>query len=69
MLALLRSVVEVGTAASWIAIFVAAVITVFVAYVGIAMHAVYRASDPGQRMIRYEVFHDLLQLFGEWWHR
>jgi predicted small integral membrane protein len=69
MLALLRVATEVGAAANWIVIFISAVIAVFVAYVGIAMYATLRASDPKQQKIRYKVFHDLLRFFGGWWHQ
>jgi hypothetical protein len=64
MLELLRLLVEVCTAASWIIFFIAAVIAVFVVYVGIAMWAVIRGScDPEQRQVRYRVFRDLLRIF------
>ena len=69
MLAMLRLATEVGTAASWIFIFIAAVTAVFALYVGAAMNAVYRASDPDQRNIRYKVFRDLLRFFGGWWRQ
>ncbi len=44
MLAMLRLATEVGTAASWIFIFIAAVTAVFALYVGAAMYAVYHAA-------------------------
>jgi hypothetical protein len=44
MLELLRLLAEVGTAANWIAIFIAAVIAVFLLYLGIALRA--RATRP-----------------------
>ena len=49
--------------AKWFAIFIAAVIAVFVLYVGIALRAVLRATDEAQRRVRYQVFRDLLDLF------
>lgn len=51
---------EIGPWADWIAIFVAAVIAVFVVYVGVALWATLRCHDPGQQEIRYRVFRDLL---------
>lgn len=68
MLALLR-LAGVGAAANWIVIFIAAVIAVFVVYVGVALYATLRASDPEQQQIRYKVFHDLLRFFGGRWNR
>ena len=64
MLDLLRLLAEVGAAANWIAIFLAAVIAVFVLYLGIALYAVLHASDKEQREARYQVFRDLLDWFG-----
>jgi len=69
MLALLRLATEVGAAANWIVIFISAVIAVFVVYLGVAMCATFRASDPEQQKLRYKVFHDLLRFFGGRWHR
>jgi hypothetical protein len=56
---LLRTAAELGPTAKWLAIFFAAVTAVFVLYVGIALWAVLRKPDN----IRYQVFHDLLDLF------
>jgi hypothetical protein len=64
MLELLRLSAEVGAAANWIVIFTAAVIAVFVAYVGVAMYATLRATDPEQQKLRYKVFRDLLRIFA-----
>lgn len=64
MLALLRFAASVGAATNWVLVFIAAVIAVFVVYVGIAMYAVLRATDPEQRKVRYQVFRDLLQCFS-----
>ena len=47
----------------WGAGFSAAVIAVFVLYVGIAMVAVLRTEDEHKAEMRYRVFHDLLELF------
>jgi hypothetical protein len=54
---------EAGHGASWIVMFFAAVVAVFVLYLGIAIWATLRAPDPGQQEIRYRVFRDLLELF------
>jgi len=59
---LLRTSAELGPVATWLAIFVAAIIAVFVFYVGVALWAVLRASEQ-QRDVRYQVFRDLLDLF------
>ena len=61
--ALLRLSAEFGPMASWFLIFIAAVVAVFLAYVGIALWALLRATDPEQRQVRYQVFSDLLGLF------
>jgi hypothetical protein len=60
---LLRMLAEVGPRAIWLVIFFAAVVAVFVAYVGVALWATLRASDPEQQKLRYQVFRDLLGLF------
>jgi hypothetical protein len=52
MLELLRVLAEAGAAASWAAVFIAAIITVFVGYIGIAMYATLRACDDNQRATR-----------------
>lgn len=69
MLALSRLTAEAGAAASWIVIFVAAITAVFTPYVGIAVCAALRATDPSQQKIRYKVFRDLLRFFKGWWRR
>lgn len=56
----LRLADEAGPTADWILIFLAAIVIVFVFYVGIAMRAVLRASDRDQRQVRYQIFRDLL---------
>ena len=61
--ALLRLAAEIGPMATWFLIFIAAVVAVFVVYVGIALCAVLRAQDHDQRQVRYKVFRDLLGLF------
>jgi hypothetical protein len=69
MLALLHFAASIGAAASWVLVFVAAVVAVFVVYLGIAMYAVYQAKDPDQQKLRYKVFEDLLRVFSGWWRR
>lgn len=63
MLELLRLLAEVGTAANWTAIFIAAIIAMFMCYIGIAMCATLSARDPKQQKIRYRIFQDLLKVF------
>jgi hypothetical protein len=63
VLELLRLLAEVGAAANWIAIFIAAIIAVFMGYIGIAMYATLSATDPKQQKIRHEIFQDLLKIF------
>jgi hypothetical protein len=60
---LFRTLADLGPGASWIATFCAAVVAVFVMYIGIAIWATLRASDPDERKIRYQIFRDLLDLF------
>jgi hypothetical protein len=50
-------------AATWILMFCAAIVAVFVLYIGIAIWATLRATDPEQRNVRYQIFRDLLDLF------
>jgi hypothetical protein len=66
MLALFRLTAEADAAASWIVIFIAAIVVVFTLYVGIAMCATLRATDSSQQKIRYEIFRDLLRFFKGW---
>jgi len=47
----------------WIAGFAAAITTVLIVYLGVAMLATLRATDTAKAEIRYRVFRDLLQLF------
>ena len=60
---LLRVPAAVGPSAIWMAKFCAAVVAVFVLYVGIAIWATLHAADPEQRKVRYQIFRDLLDLF------
>lgn len=62
---LLRLVDASSPAADWILIFLAAIVAIFVLYVGIAMRAVLRAPDQDQRQVRYEVFRDLLDFLRD----
>ena len=49
--ALLQALTGLGPAAIWLVIFLAAIIAVFVLYIGIALRAVLRAQDEAQRVI------------------
>jgi hypothetical protein len=60
---LLRLLAEVGAAANWIAIFIAAVIAVFVLYLGIALRAVLRAPNKELGEIYLQAFRALLGWF------
>ena len=53
---LFRLLAEVGPQATWIVFFLAAMVAVFVLYVGIALRATLRAPDAEQREIRYQIF-------------
>ena len=57
---LLRLVDASGPAADRILIFLAAMVAIFVLYLGIAMRAVLRVPDQDQRQVRYQIFRDLL---------
>jgi hypothetical protein len=59
----LRLMAEVGPQVTWVSIFIAAVVAVFVLYVGIALWVTLHAKDPRKQKISYQVFHDLLDLF------
>jgi hypothetical protein len=61
--ALVRLMAELGLVASWLAIFFAAVIAVFVLYVGITLWAILRPGDLEHQILRYQVLRDLLDLF------
>jgi hypothetical protein len=61
---LLRLAAEAGPGAHWIVVFLAAVITAFVLYIGVAMLATFVAKDQAQGEIRYRIFSDLLGLFS-----
>lgn len=63
MESLVRVIAEVGPGATWLMVFIAAVIAVFVLYVGIALFATLRAPDDQQRTLRHEMFRELLDLF------
>jgi hypothetical protein len=60
---MLRVLAEVGPRAAWILVFLAAIVAVFVLYVGVALFATLRADDDKQQKIRYQVLRDLLDLF------
>ena len=61
--ALFRLTAELGPMAMVFGFITAAVVVVFVVYVGIALHAVLHAPDQEQREVRYQVFRDLVDLF------
>lgn len=61
---LLRLLAEIGPGVIWAFSFTAALIAILVAFVGIAMWATMRAEDPQQRKVCYQIFRDLLDLFG-----
>jgi hypothetical protein len=60
---LLRLLAEIGPGVIWVLIFTAAVVAIFVVYVGIALWATLRATDVEQRKVRHEILRDLLELF------
>jgi len=59
----LRQLVEMGPVAGWVLVFAAAVVAVFVLYVGVAMVATLATRTPRKTKVRYQVFTDLLDLF------
>ena len=69
MLALLRLLAAVDNAASWAVFFIAAIIAVFMAYIGIAMWATFCARDNEERKVRYKIFRDLLRAIWPRWRR
>jgi hypothetical protein len=60
---LFRMAVELGSEAVWMVFFFAAVVAVFVVYLGIAMRETLRERNPEQQQVRYQIFRDLLELF------
>ena len=60
---LIRLLAAVGPEAIWIIIFFAAMVAVFVIYIGIAMRAAMRADNAEQQQLCYRMFRDLLELF------
>jgi hypothetical protein len=61
---LLRFLTAISPTAGWAAKFAAAVITVLVIYLGVAMIAtLHPGCDQRNSEIRYKVFRDLLSLF------
>ena len=65
----LQAFAQLSPAATWFASFCAAVIAVFMLYVGIVLRAVLRASDRDERQLLYEIFRDLLDLFRRRTHK
>lgn len=62
LILLFRLMERLGPTAFWAGVFFAAVVAVFVVYVGIALWAVLHAHTE-QQQVRYQVFRDLLDLF------
>jgi hypothetical protein len=60
---LLRLLAETGPGVARVFIFIAVIIAVFVIYTGIALWATLRAKDTELQKVRYQAFHDLLDLF------
>ena len=59
----LRLMAEISPQVTWVFIFTAAIVVVFVLYIGIALWVTLRTKDPKQQKISYQVFRDLLELF------
>ena len=57
---LLRLIAVIGPQVTWVFIFIAAVVAVFVLYIGIVIWVTLRAPDPE---VGYKIFRDLLDLF------
>lgn len=62
---MLRILAEARPEAVWAIKFIAAVVAVFVLYVGIAMACTLCAADDDRRKACYRVFRDLLDLFRD----
>lgn len=60
---LLRLMAELGPQVIWVFIFIAAVVAVFVLFVGIALLVTLITKDPRKQKISYQAFRDLLDLF------
>ena len=60
---LLRLLAEIGPGVTWVFVFIAALIAVFVLYIGIALVAALFAHDIGQQEVRRKILRDLLDLF------
>ena len=60
---LLRLLAAIGPQVIWVCIFIAAMVAVFILYVGIALWVTLCAKDPRRQKISYQVFRDLLDLF------
>jgi hypothetical protein len=65
----LRLMAALGPQVVWVFIFIAAIVAVFVLYIGIAIWATLRAPDSEQREVRYQIFRDLLDLFRRGSHK
>ena len=60
---LLRLLAEISPQIIWFLIFIAAVVAIFVLYIGIALWVTLISNDPLQQRVSYQVFRDLLDLF------
>jgi hypothetical protein len=60
---------EIGPGIIWVFIFIAAVVAVLIAYVGIALVAALFAKNPEQQKVRRKILHDLLDLFRRRGHK
>jgi hypothetical protein len=60
---LLRLMAELGPQVIWVFIFIAAVVAVFVLFVGIALLVTLITKNPRKQKISYQIFRDLLDLF------
>ena len=63
LIELFRLLAAIGPGVAWVLKFIAAVIAVFVVYVGIALVAALITREPRLRQTRHEILRDLLDLF------
>jgi hypothetical protein len=60
---------ETGPTASWFARFIALIISIFVVYIGYALHKTLQSTDSAQREKALEALRELLKLFPGKWHQ
>jgi Flp pilus assembly protein TadB len=60
---LLRLLAEISPQIIWILIFIAAIVAVFVLYIGIALWVTLISKDSRRQKVSYQAFRDLLDLF------